>query len=70
MPKIGQKPDNRPFMLRCTTCEHPVEKLVDYFNLYGKPARHVYYCSGRCDCGEPRRQGCIPERVYEGEKTP
>jgi len=66
MPKIGAPKEEADllFTLVCMKCKCPLEKLVDRFNLYGGAARHVYYCTHRHDCGEPERQGCIPQRVY------
>lgn len=66
MPKIGQKPDNRPYNLRCTVCGCLVEKVVSRFGFNGRPAAHAYRCAmwGH-RCGTAEREACNPTRVYD-----
>jgi hypothetical protein len=65
MPKIGEKPNTRPYNLRCTVCGCLVEKLISRFNVYGKGAAYIYRCPDPYhNCGTASREGCTPERRY------
>lgn len=65
MPKLGAKPDDRPYNTRCRKCGCLVEKLIARFNLYGKGVRHSYRCANPYhNCGTVERDGCEPYRVY------
>jgi hypothetical protein len=65
MPKIGAKPDNRPYNTRCATCGCLVEKVVDRFGGFGRPDHTIYRCANPFhNCGTVLRDGCAPKRVY------
>ena len=66
MPKIGAKPDNRPYNVRCKKCGCLVEKMVARFGFNGRPAAHAYQCPvwGH-QCGTVDREGCEPTRAYD-----
>jgi hypothetical protein len=66
MPKIGAKPDDRPFNRRCAHCGCIVEKLVSRFGWDGKPKSWLYRCKHPFhNCTTVEREGCEPVRVYE-----
>ncbi|AWY07397.1 hypothetical protein SEA_JACKIEB_79 [Streptomyces phage JackieB] len=66
MPKIGAKPDNRPYNLRCRKCGCIVEKLVSRFGFTGKPVAHAYKCANPFhNCGTVEREFCEPYRAYD-----
>lgn len=69
MPKIGAKPDDRPYVLRCVRCGCLVEKQVSRFGWDGKPKSFVYTCANPYhNCGTVDRDFCEPKRSY-GEAT-
>lgn len=66
MPKLGAKPDNRPYNTRCQKCGCIVEKLVSRFGWDGKPKSWQYRCANPYhNCGTVERDGCQPARRYE-----
>lgn len=65
MPKIGAKPDDRPYNTRCQTCGCIVEKLVSLFGWNGKAKSWQYRCANPYhNCGTVERDGCQPVRKY------
>lgn len=65
MPKLGAKPDDRPYNTRCQRCGCIVIKAVSRFGFNGKPAAHAYQCANPYhSCGTEYREGCEPVRRY------